>query len=77
LQGRYIDRKRHITMPRVGFEPSIPVFERPDTFYALDRAATVIGAIHFMIYNVWSDNNICLNAFRSFIAFLKFLTHTQ
>jgi hypothetical protein len=29
-------------MPRVGFEPTIPVFERAKTFYALDRAATVI-----------------------------------
>jgi hypothetical protein len=30
-------------MPWVGFEPTIPVFERAKTFYALDRAATVIG----------------------------------
>jgi hypothetical protein len=28
-------------MPRVGFEPKIPVFER--AIHALDRAATVIG----------------------------------
>jgi hypothetical protein len=27
----------------VEFKPSIPVFERAKTFYALDRAATVIG----------------------------------
>jgi hypothetical protein len=31
-------------MPRMGFEPTIPVFERPKTVHALDRAATVIGA---------------------------------
>jgi hypothetical protein len=30
-------------MPRVGFEPKIPMFERAKTVYALDRAATVIG----------------------------------
>jgi hypothetical protein len=29
-------------MPRVGFEPTIPVFERAKTVYALDRATTVI-----------------------------------
>jgi hypothetical protein len=30
-------------MRRVGFEPTIPVFERVKTVHALDRAATVIG----------------------------------
>jgi hypothetical protein len=30
-------------MPRVGFEPTTPVFERAKTVYASDRAATVIG----------------------------------
>jgi hypothetical protein len=30
-------------MPRVGFEPTIPVFERAKTFHALDRAATVVS----------------------------------
>jgi hypothetical protein len=29
-------------MPRVGFEPTIPVFERAKTVHALDGAATVI-----------------------------------
>jgi hypothetical protein len=29
-------------MPRVGFEPTVPVFERAKTVHALDRAATVI-----------------------------------
>jgi hypothetical protein len=32
-------------MPRVGLEPTIPVFERAKTVHALDRAATVIGKI--------------------------------
>jgi hypothetical protein len=30
-------------MPQVGFEPTIPVFERAKTFHVIDRAATVIG----------------------------------
>jgi hypothetical protein len=30
-------------MPRVGFEPTIPVFERTKTVHALDRAAIVTG----------------------------------
>jgi hypothetical protein len=30
-------------MPRIGFEPTIPVFERAKTVHALDRAATEIG----------------------------------
>jgi hypothetical protein len=32
-------------MPSVGFEPTIPAFERVKTVHALDRAATVIGKI--------------------------------
>jgi hypothetical protein len=34
------------SMPRVGFEPTIPVFERAKTFDALERAATVVGTRH-------------------------------
>jgi hypothetical protein len=30
-------------MPEVGFEPTIPVFERAKTVHALDSTATVIG----------------------------------
>jgi hypothetical protein len=30
-------------MPRVGFEPIVPVFERTKKVHAFDRAATVIG----------------------------------
>jgi hypothetical protein len=46
-QGRYLHRttqthnkRRQISMPRVGFELTIPVFEREKRFHALDRAAT-------------------------------------
>jgi hypothetical protein len=30
-------------MPSVGFEPTIPAFERAKTFHALDRVTAVIG----------------------------------
>jgi hypothetical protein len=33
-------------MPWVGFEITIPEFEREKTFNASDRAATVIGSLH-------------------------------
>jgi hypothetical protein len=32
------------SMPRVRFDPTIPVLERTKIIYALDRAATVMGA---------------------------------
>jgi hypothetical protein len=32
-------------MPRVGFEPTIPVFERAKTFLASDCAAAVFGSL--------------------------------
>jgi hypothetical protein len=48
-QGRYRhtgqhkqNKRRQTSMPEVGFEPTIQVFERENTVHALDRAATVI-----------------------------------
>jgi hypothetical protein len=45
-QGRYLtqaqNKHRQTAMPRVGFEPTIPAFERAKTVHALDCAATVI-----------------------------------
>jgi hypothetical protein len=35
-------------MPRVGFEPTIPVLERAKTVYALDCAATMIGLLYLL-----------------------------
>jgi hypothetical protein len=32
-------------MPRVGFEPTIPAFERAKPVHALDRAVTVFGGV--------------------------------
>jgi hypothetical protein len=51
----------------VGFEPTIPVFERAKTVHALDRAATVIGH--------WSTAALILSTFNSdlFTRILHFL----
>jgi hypothetical protein len=42
-QGRYLTQTQHkrtqTSMPRVGFEPTTPVFERAKIVHALDRAA--------------------------------------
>jgi hypothetical protein len=41
------EKKRTETyMPQMGFEPTIPVFERAKPVHALDRAANVIGKIY-------------------------------
>jgi hypothetical protein len=44
-QGRYLTQTQNTqtSMPWEGFEPTTPVFERAKTFYALERAATVIS----------------------------------
>jgi hypothetical protein len=40
------NKRTQTSMPRVRFEPTIPVFERAKTVHALDRAATVIGCLY-------------------------------
>jgi hypothetical protein len=35
-------------MPSVGFEPTIPAFERAKTVHALDRAVTVMGHLDLL-----------------------------
>jgi hypothetical protein len=37
------NKRTQISMPRVGLEPTIPVFEREKTVRVSQRAATVIG----------------------------------
>jgi hypothetical protein len=37
------NKRIQTSIPRVGFEPTITVFERPKTVHALDRVSTVIG----------------------------------
>jgi hypothetical protein len=43
------NKRRQTSVPRVGFEPTIPVFHRTMTFHALDSAATVIGVYVFAL----------------------------
>jgi hypothetical protein len=43
-KGQHKDNKRkQISMPRVGFEPMIPVFERARIVHTLDRAGNVLS----------------------------------
>jgi hypothetical protein len=49
------------SMPRVGFEPIIPVFERAKTVHTLDRAVIVIG-----VWNVKSTKYERLHSWSSF-----------
>jgi hypothetical protein len=44
------NKRTQTSMPRVGFEPAIPAFERTKTVRALDRAATMIGYKHISYY---------------------------
>jgi hypothetical protein len=39
------NKRTQTSMPRMRFQPTIPVFERGKTAHALDRAATVIGIL--------------------------------
>jgi hypothetical protein len=57
-QGRYLHTEQHkkenkciqTSMPRVRFEPKIPVFERSKTVHALECAATEIGECFIVLY---------------------------
>jgi hypothetical protein len=42
------------SMPWLGFEPTIPAFERANTVHTLDRAATMMGHVtrHLTIYSL-------------------------
>jgi hypothetical protein len=67
-------------MPSVGFEPTIPAFERAKTVHALDRAATVMGVklgyrelikatkIHFEYAKAYflSIHNVCTQSISDF-----------
>jgi hypothetical protein len=48
----YIEQHKHRSMPRVGFEPTIPASEQAKTVHALDRAATVIVSYMYTILNL-------------------------
>jgi hypothetical protein len=44
------NKRTQTSMSRVGFETMIPVFLRAKTFYALDRAATGIGCVKYVLH---------------------------
>jgi hypothetical protein len=58
-RGRYLTQtqNKHIQtcMLRVGFEPTIPAFERAETVHDLDRAATVI-----CLWMLWKREKSCI-----------------
>jgi hypothetical protein len=39
------NKRTQTSMPQVGFQPTIPVFEQAKTVHASDRTATVIGTL--------------------------------
>jgi hypothetical protein len=59
------------SMPQVGFEPTIPMFQRAKTVYALDRGATLMGQPRrliksYFIYASTGNKLKVLNYFNSF-----------
>jgi hypothetical protein len=44
-------------MPQVGFEPTIPVFERAKTVHDLDCAAIVIGGEAVYLWQILESKN--------------------
>jgi hypothetical protein len=46
-------------MPRLGFEPMIPVFELEKTAHALDLAATVMGKLYNSVIRKITPLQIC------------------
>jgi hypothetical protein len=58
-QGRYLhrtiqtqDKRGETSMPRMGFDSSIPVFERAKTFHALNLVATVVYILNEYFHGV-------------------------
>jgi hypothetical protein len=55
-QGRYLtetqNNQKETSMPRVGFEPTIPAFKRAKTVHTLDRATTVIGHMNMGLWEI-------------------------
>jgi hypothetical protein len=47
------NKRAQTSMPRVGFEPTIPAFERTKIVHALDREATVIGISLSLDHNIF------------------------
>jgi hypothetical protein len=56
-------QKRRTSMPSAWFESAIPAIERPQTYYALDPTATVIGIryVSYKITQLWSRHIIVVD----------------
>jgi hypothetical protein len=50
------NKRTQTSMPLVGFEPTIPDFERAKTVHALDRAATVIDSL-LQYFDIFQPEN--------------------
>jgi FAD synthase len=50
------NKRIQTSMPRVGFEPTIPAFERAKAVHALDRVATVIGQMFLYSFKIITNN---------------------
>jgi hypothetical protein len=57
------NKRTQTSIPRVGFKPTTPVFERTKTVHVLDRAAIVIAGLH----NYSRDNRGLLQKSHSFL----------
>jgi hypothetical protein len=66
------NKRRQTSMPRVGFEPTIPAFERAKAVHASDRAVTAIGPLQAYIRKIFlrSARSACL----AFCSILKMET---
>jgi hypothetical protein len=56
-----LEKHGHISMPREGMEPTIPMFEMSKIMSALDRAATGTGEIFIYISKHFGLHGVVLN----------------
>jgi hypothetical protein len=69
------NKRTHIAMPQVGFEPTIPAFERARTVDASESAATVIDMCCYMYsWNLQKKAIVCVNT--RLIKWTDFLTYS-
>jgi hypothetical protein len=85
-QGRYLYKHRVNTksMPWVGFEPTIPAFERAKTVAASDRAAIAIGYVSYtqvkslhLVSAIPASSGVAQVSFISMLFFLQQPVFTQ
>jgi hypothetical protein len=55
------NKRTQTSISWVGFEPTIPAFERAKTIHALDRAATVVGMQESLLQKVGNSYKHCVN----------------